>query len=89
MTAAIFFPYHEKVSHQDGSKLCTSCRTPRPFTAFSAVDTLKTRKVEQEPQSEPNAQAPEEINKEIVRKELMTVDDNDGPMDAEDGGGVD
>ena len=71
----------------------------KPFTTFSAGDTLKTMKVEQEPQSEPNAEASEEINAEIVRKELMNVNDvadnadegvdDYGAMDAEDGGGVD
>lgn len=74
-------------------------QVPKPFTTFFAEENLKTMKVEKNPQSEPYAQVLEEINEEVVRQELMNVedaadhadagDDDDAAMDADDGGGDD
>jgi senataxin len=60
---------------------------------------LKTMKVERRRLPEPNARVLEEINQEVVRQEIMIVDDaadhadvwddDDDGMDADDGGGDD
>lgn len=74
-------------------------QVPKPFSTFFAEDNLKAMKVEKHPLPEPNAQVLEEINQEVVRQELMNVndaadhadvgDDDDAAMDADDGGGDD
>ncbi|AQK62887.1 putative helicase MAGATAMA 3 [Zea mays] len=74
-------------------------KVPKPLTAFFAEDNLKTMKVERRPPPELNARVLEEINQEVVRQELMNVDDaadhadagddDDADMDADDGGGDD
>jgi senataxin len=74
-------------------------QVPKPLTAFFAEDNLKTMKVERRPPPELNARVLEEINQEVVRQELMNVDDaadhadagddDDADMDADDGGGDD
>ncbi|XP_066368260.1 probable helicase MAGATAMA 3 isoform X2 [Miscanthus floridulus] len=74
-------------------------KVPKSFTTFFGEDNLKAMKVEKYPLPVPNAQVLEEINQEVVRQELMNVDDaadhadagddDDAAMDADDGGGDD
>ena len=74
-------------------------QVPKPFITFFGEDNLKAMKVEKYPLPVPNAQVLEEINQEVVRQELMNVDDaadhadagddDAAAMDADDGGGDD
>ena len=72
-----------------GPKLQTMhiLQLPKPFTTFFEEHTLKTMKVEKEPQPETNAQAPEEINEDVARLELINADAATDHGDAGDDGG--